>query len=1144
MRLSKFWWMTAMTNDASDIATDALSLIGERGFLNELAQVRAHATLTALGTDTSQINWTFRKRRLERNGTSGIFSIESAARLDPDAIDDSPILQTAALRLAQLWEALAVTSPEGSAAALMTAAVSYEVAGYQANAATLAERLTQSDLDWSMAPMVTDFLRRRLLSVVARERELESAEPVVPDLPTFVTAAADRLLGRALTSASLYLLGGRADLLSDARGLLERAREAYSRVGRLAEANLCFAASALVPLIERRTTWALIADSSDSEKWRRYLRLLGRGTSGRPVDARSLSELWPSQVSALRAGLLSSRNSMVLRLPTSAGKTRIAEIAIAHQLTEDPTARCLYVAPYRALVSEIEERFINLFADLGVAVSSFVGAYDGDLFEQQLAQDSNLLIATPERLDLLERVAPEFFDRVKLVILDEGQVVGDRDRGVRYELLLSRLRVRLPETRFLVMSAVVPNQTLEDFAAWLQSPPSAVMHSDWRPSIQRVSRFQWQGRTGVIRYEPSDDLDFRGAFLHGVVRQREFEHVSEDTGHTRRPRFPNPNNKSETAVELALHFSNVGPVLIFCPQTNYVESVGAAFTRRFELSSLVGEETSSRFSETDKPSSRSAAEWLGSDHKVSQLLRRGIGVHHGRLPDAVRSAIELDFRERRLSILVATTTLAQGVNLPVRTVIIHSSHRHQDGVPTRVPEREYWNIAGRAGRAGFETEGTIVHLTFNAQDERAFRFYQQRRDSLQPIESVLFNLLRDLKESRIASHDATRLLNPQVLALMTEESPEQFETTVTTVVNHSLAAVQASRLQLTIEPIADLMKVEGDRVRTQVPDKQLLQAYRETGLSSDSCVTVSELLRDYPNVSSLLQSESNAVPRPLIEFLVHVVSAIPEFAPNVEPPVDYVEATSLWLAGETVSEIERRLLGGIAPDSQFSRFAGQFFVHTLPWASSVMVLLAKREFGLGENDLGPITRSLPSMIRFGVPMPEAAWCMNVGISSRQAAIEMAADYRAGGGETNFAAFREWFGTMELPDLRARYSLQGPTLETAHRAVTQFGASLLSSQSFDVATTLPMEVELVGLHHGSRWAVARSLRGGESLTLLRELDNAYDRNAILVLRGDSELGYIPRLTAQLLAPEIDAGLRLRADVVSAQHGQVLVRVEPL
>ena len=1129
-----------MANEATSLATSSLDLIADPGFQNELAQVRAHAMMETLGVDSSNINWTYYKRGLERNGTAGIFGIETAVRLDPTVLDGSDSIPTAALRIAQLWEALATTSRDNRTA-LLTAAASYELAGFQANSATLAERLRQSDPSWVMEPMVIDFLSRKLLSVVAQQDQRELVLPDMTNLDSFATEAANRLLGRALASASRYLLGGQLDYLERATALLDRARDFYSRVGRLAEANLCSTAASLLPVIERRTTWSLIADSSGSARWGRYLKLLGRGSASRAVDGRSLSEFWPSQIQALQAGLVSTRDNLVLRLPTSAGKTRIAEIAIAHQLSEEPTSRCLYVAPYRALVAEIEANFSNLFVDLGVSVTSFFGAYDDDWFEQQVAQDSDLIIATPERLDLIERTIPELFENVRLVVLDEGQTIGDSSRGARYELLMSRLRARLPDARFLIMSAVVPDETLRDFASWLQTSPTGLVVSNWRPSIQRVSRFEWQGNFGVIRYEPSDGPDFPEAFVHGLVESRKFRYNNLDTGRMNTRQFPETNNRSQTAAELALHFSRVGPVLIFCPRTNLVDSTANALFRRLELATLAHEATPTNFAETSTPSSQVAAEWLGNDHKLVQLLRRGIGVHYGRLPDAVRSAVETDFRERRLSVLIATNTLAQGVNLPVRTVIIHSVYRREDERMVPIPAREYWNIAGRAGRAGFETEGTIVHIVFNRNDLSDFRRYQTRRYDVEPVDSVLFNILLGLTRRRVTPEQISGLLNPEILALMTEESPEQFDAVLSNVLSKSLMAAQASRRRVSIEPLVTVMKREANNVRQQVPDWELLQTCRGTGLSSSSCLAMLEFLND-PALPDFLRSAGGAIPRTVIELLIQAMSAVPEFTPSTEPPVNYVDATLSWLGGSTVSEIEDELLGTTSEAAQFGRFAGEFFLHTLPWAASVLIVLAKYVHSLSTSELAPVARSFPSMLRFGVPTPEAAWCMSLGITSRRSAIQMAVDYRATGRNANYPAFRNWFASLEIPDLRSRYALAGEVLEHAIRAIRRVGVASFPNLDGDVRSLLPIETEIVGTQFEGRWVHAIETADGTPVALRREIDNSFDRNAILVLRGENELGYLPRGVAQQLAPEIDTGLQLKATVILSRPHDRLITIE--
>ena len=1129
-----------MTSKPSEIAVDAVSIVSDRGFLSELAQLKAHAALKNLGAEADHINWTYRKRRLQRNGIAGIFSIETAALQAPKSVEDSVELKTTALHLAQLWEGLATVSNDDRQTALIAAAIGYEIAGYRANAATIAERLSQTELDSVIPAIIVDFLRRRLLAVVDRQEQLERVERSYEDLSTFVGEAADRYLGRAFFTASLYLLGGNQKM-SVATQLLDRAQNAYSIIGKFSEANLCYMTKASLPLMEQRTTWDLIADASNSGLWKRYLKLIARGTTGRPVDARSHAELWPSQILALQRGLITSRDSMVLRLPTSAGKTRIAEIAIAYQLSSEPNKRCLYVAPFRALVSEIENTFETIFADLGVRSSSFLGGYDGDEFEQLIAQASDLLIVTPERLDLLERTVPEFFDQVGLVILDEGHIVADKTRGVKYEMLVSRLRVRLPEARFILMSAVVPQQAVQDFADWIKSPNSTIVESDWRPSVQRVAKFDWRGEKGVIEYESTEDLEFPGEFLHGVITQRVYEYVSTDTGHTRRPKFPDPKNKSQIAAELAWQFSTIGPVLVFCPQTNYVQAAANAIARRVELSGLIGDEIPNRFTFSNNASSRVAAEWLGEDHQITKLLRIGIGVHHGRLPERVRIEVENDFRKRDLSVLVATNTLAQGVNLPVRTVIIHSCYRHDGNSRKRISAREYWNIAGRAGRAGFETEGTIVHIATERADHAIYRYYQQHRKSTEPVHSALIQLLYELKQSRIVSQDVSDLLNAEIMALMIEESSEDFEQYANRVFSHSFAATQITRMQQTLEPIKSIVKDEAERIRSTIQDNTLLQIYRQTGLSSDSCQTVSQMLIGYDNLLELLGASSSSTLPAWIELLSDVVKEIPEFRSDIDPAVNRTDATWLWLNGETVSEIERILAGSIDPNTEFGRFAARYFVDVLPWATSVILNLAKHDHNLNDDDISPQSRSLPSMIRYGVPSPEAAWCLILGVNGRRAAVEIAADYRSNGGNIDFQEFRAWFGALEIADIRAKYSFRGAALENAIRAVGKSGASHVSRQFWDLESLLPMDTKVVGTQYERRWSTALGLRVGEWLDLKRDIGNAFDRNAILVLKDNSEIGYLPRVDSVLLAPEIDSGLRVRAQVLAASKGDISVRV---
>ena len=283
---------------------------------------------------------------------------------------------------------------------------------------------------------------------------------------------------------------------------------------------------------------------------------------------------------------------------------------------------------------------------------------------------------------------------------------------------------------------------LELFARWLAGSADRAVSSTWRPTIQRLSRFQWQGTNGVIRFAPDAEIPQLPDFVPGVIRQKTYEFVHPETRRRRTRRFPQPEKK-DTAAELAYILSSQGPVLVFCTQPGFAEGVcKALLNEAIESRRLMGEPVHPHFDSGQSTRSLELAqEWLGTDHIATRALSRGVALHHGRLPGVIREGIEADCRAGRYRVIVATNTLAQGVNLPVKTVIVHSTWRgDESGERSRIPVRDYWNIAGRAGQ---ETEGLIIHLTLTDQDLRDFNHYSNLQN-LEPVRGALFRMLEEL----------------------------------------------------------------------------------------------------------------------------------------------------------------------------------------------------------------------------------------------------------------------------------------------------------------------------------------------------------------------------------------------------------------
>ncbi len=1117
-----------MTTSNGASADPFLRIVASDDFQREVAQVRAKAVLTEILDEVPAYNWTYSPTRLVRNSVGASLALEAAP-----ASAQRNAWAVPALRLARLWESLAkIREGVTTETAILNAAVSYEFAGYQANAACLARAVPveHDDDDRPRFEQLVALFLRRWLVRLRLEAEIAAQEPNIDsDSDEVFGAVALALAAGGLSEAAKFLIGGDVGAYARAVDRLEDARKAYADLAAPVESNLAGMLGSLLPLLRTRSTWEVIGSLVDDARWRRYLTLLGRGTGRTVPESGSVSEIWPSQMSAIEHGLLTDRRNKIIRMPTSAGKTRVAEMAMAHTLITEPGSKCVYIAPYRALVGEIEEAFSHLFSDLGYRLSSIVGTYESDDFEQLLVADADVLVVTPEKLDLLQRFRPEFLTSVRLLVLDEAQLMDDLSRGVKFEILLTRLKRLLPSARFLVLSAVIPQETLEDFAAWLDTGSDGIIADTWRPSLQRVAKFKWEGKAGVLRYAAEREVPMLSEFVPGVVRERTYRFINEDTGRWNTRRFPAQDHKGQTAAELASKFSELGPVLVFCSQTNFANSVAKALEARLDLLEKVDETIPSSFRTPRTQSVRVAREWLGEDHFVTRLLKRGIAIHHGRLPDALRKSVEDDFRNRKYRVLVATNTLAQGVNLPVRTVIIHSVWRtYANQIRERLLARDYWNIAGRAGRAREETEGTVIHIVASRNDERDYNEFLERRDALEPVESALFQILQALVAERVSEDYIATELDSEILALLAEEgldpgSPETFDDFLA----DSLVAVQADRRDVPLEPLRRAFSRARTMVQTNVPSPELLRTYSTTGLSSRSCEIFRTHASDDAGALAELLTDESARVSDLAGTLMAPVLAVEEMQSDQAFAGSYEELLQSWMSGIAMSEIREEFSDDVPSVEDLASFIEDTFGYRLPWGLSGYMRIAQEVLEIDPDEVTAIARFLPSMMKFGVPTPEAAWAMAAGVPLRSAAVALSTAFLEQVNDPSQRAFVGWLGGIDASELQGTYGIRGAALADVTRAVARLTFNHLLGESADIDDHLPLIVRVRGVKFDTRRAVAARVSEGNRLRLQRDYENVTDRNAVTVLFRGEEIGFLPRDAAQLLAPDLDAGVQLRA-----------------
>lgn len=1112
---------------------DAADLPDSRRLRRELAQIAARATLESLDIDTS-VKWRYSSERVIRNLTAIGQSLLQQTGSSEDLSEER---RSAAVVVAQGWHQLALLTPRNRRApTLLNASLFYELGGYQANAACLA-RLATDRSQWSSEPtfdgLLSAFIQRLFIRVSQLPESVGRLPPsdAIDSDDDLTRRAAQAVASRGMSQAASFFLSGNDAQLEGAMVDLELARAGFSEAADAVGYNSVVGLLHALPFMVERSTWRRLYQASESPRWRRYIRVLARGLGSDILDSRSISELWPSQLAALDAGLLDSARSFAVRMPTGAGKTRVAELAIVNSLVSQPGSKCVYIAPFRALAAEVEDSFANLFLDLGYGASAVPGGYDQDEMGDEILATDDVLIVTPEKLDLLFRLRSDILERVTLIVVDEGHIVSDKQRGPKFELLISRLRRRIPSARFLMMSAVVPDETLNEFATWLGDGNGATVSTDWRPSLLRHGMLDWSGTSGTLRLAEYDVVDGGLEFIPNLIRQQIFEHVSPDTGRVRRPKFPRSDNKGDVAAETAYRVAPLGPVLIFSMQTNWTQSIAASLLRRIEFAELVGEDVPSAFALRDEGRSISvASEWLGDQHDVTMLLRRGIAFHHGRLPTAVRESIESDFRSRRLSVIVATSTLAQGVNLPVRTVVIHSCRsRDADGSQRILSARDYWNIAGRAGRAGAETEGTVIHVASNPYDVDDFQDYASRRFAVERVDSALFNMLQDLIEERISTADVAAQLDADLLALLVEEDAVGIEAeNLAETLSSSLFHLQAIDAGLDVSPIIQVMSDTAIQISQNIPSVETRRVYASTGLSSRSCGTISNhIAANSAAVSHMLAASTLDEREDLVDLLLEGMSEISEMEPRAALPIDTRALLTAWCNGKLVRDMAERF---DADPQEVTEFIEDSFSYRLPWGITGYLRIASVETSTPNSS--PLTANIAGMLKFGVPSPEAVWALSAGVASRTASLMVADVYLRQGGDRSAIRFRRWLGRLDPDSLAERLGLTGAELEATARAVLRAQPNEYLQKLDHSLDLLPLRSECQPLRIAFESGLVYEVAEGDRLAIQRDRDSRLNRNAVLLTLSGQPFGYLAADAARALAPELDAGLHAEATVIRA------------
>jgi helicase len=383
--------------------------------------------------------------------------------------------------------------------------------------------------------------------------------------------------------------------------------------------------------------------------------------------AAGIVELYPPQAECVQTGMLEGKNLLV-SIPTASGKTLIAEMAMHTHIANK--GKCLYIVPLKALASEKFDEFANKGVRVGIATGDF------DRRDDSLGRN-DIIVATSEKVDSLLRNQARWIHDITLLVVDEIHLIDSENRGPTLEMVIAKLRCRNPAMQVIGLSATIGNPQL--LAGWLGAE---LVTSTWRPVDLRQGVF-W-----------NDHIHFRDG-------DRPVKQVS----------------KNYEDLNLCLDTINEGgQCLVFVSSRRNAE----AFAKR--AAGAIKSEDPELKACSDRLSAGAETEMVKS---LALCVAKGSAFHHAGLSREERGIVEDGFRKGLIKCISSTPTLAAGLNLPARRVIIRDYLRFSAGEGMQpIPASEYHQMAGRAGRPRLDPYGEAVLIAKDeGQVEDLFEWY-------------------------------------------------------------------------------------------------------------------------------------------------------------------------------------------------------------------------------------------------------------------------------------------------------------------------------------------------------------------------------------------------------------------------------------
>lgn len=471
------------------------------------------------------------------------------------------------------------------------------------------------------------------------------------------------------------------------RGLLSEYRKAVYENDAPMEIYYVDILCAIVMVALSKSSWILLPRYSelDQSLWSDYLK-----------GPKAPRMLWPAQQLIGEKGVLRGQSAIV-QLPTGVGKTKSIELVIRSSFASGRATTAIIVAPLRALCNEIANDMISAFGD-EVLVNQFSDVLEEDFsLELFLSFKSKILICTPEKLSYIIHHQADFLDEIGLYIFDEGHMFDDGSRGAIYELLISEIRSHISgKEQIILLSAVLSNA--EQIQKWLLGEAGVLASDSKIKATPKTIGFASQ--TKDIHYYSDDSAqeDFY------VPRSIEVIALQKRPREKKQRYFPELTDAKDIAIYYANKLCKNGGVAIFANRTSTVLTVINRIIELRDRGCLLAEIKGNSDGKEMSRLAQLMSDYYGEQHPYTIACYLGVVPHYSNLPNGLRLAVEHACRNKALRLVVCTSTLAQGVNIPIKYLFMTSFMVARNSMRIR----SFQNLMGRTARSGMYTEGSVI----------------------------------------------------------------------------------------------------------------------------------------------------------------------------------------------------------------------------------------------------------------------------------------------------------------------------------------------------------------------------------------------------------------------------------------------------